>query len=123
MRLCEQCRSISSKVLPKRTVLHHNYASLQKSVFAGSCYLCSQVWDSLNEEQKGVASRSDFEGIDYEVSLGRTSYGDDGVQERILAKISFEHGEDLLYCEEYDIVGGTSLEDAGQFAILNPFGR
>jgi hypothetical protein len=126
MGLCEQCQSISSTVLvgsSRNTVLHHNHETFKRSVFGSKCYLCSQVWDSLNEEQKGKARRPEFEGIDYKVFLGRTSYGEEDRQEPILAKFYFDHGEDLWDCEEYDTVGGQFIQGAGQFAILNPFGR
>lgn len=125
MGLCEHCQSISSKVLKfrgKNNVLHHNHETLKRSI-GSKCYLCSQVWDSLNEEQKGVARRPDFEGIDYDVSLGKTRYSEEDRQEPILATFSFGHGEDLWDCEEYNDVGGTHIREAGKFAILNPFGR
>lgn len=125
MGLCEQCQSISSKVLVfgKNMVFHHNYETFRKSVFGDRCYICSQVWDSMNEEQKAVASRPDFEGIDYEVFLKSASFDEEGQQERVLATISFSHGEDLWDTEEYDPIGGMSMEDAGKFAILNPSRR
>jgi hypothetical protein len=126
MGLCEQCQSISSKVLSRQgfnTVFHHNHETFMRSVFDSKCYICSQVWDSLNEEQQGKAIRPEFEGIDYKVSLRSTSYGEEDRQEPILATIFFTHGEDLWDCEEYDPVGGMTINDSGQFAILNPNGR
>lgn len=125
MGLCEQCQSISSKVLVfgRNTAIHHNYETFKEAVFGSKCYLCSQVWDSMNAEQKAVARRPEFEGIDYEILLGKTKYFEDDRQKPVLAKIFIEHGEDLWDCEEYDTVGGTHMDSAGQFAILNPFGR
>lgn len=59
MGLCELCLSISSKVLVRgiNTIFHHNYNTFKESVLRSKCYICSQVWNSLNEEQKAVASR------------------------------------------------------------------
>lgn len=126
MGLCEHCQSISSKVLRHAsnwdTVLHHNHETFKRSV-RSKCYICSQVWDSLNEEQKAKAKRPNFEGINYKVLLGRTSYGEEDREEPILATFSIDHGEDLWDCEEYNDVGGEFLSGAGKFAILNPFGR
>lgn len=123
MDLCEQCQRISSTVLVSgnNKVLHHTHETFQKSVFGEKCYLCSQVWNSLNEEQKTVASRPDFEGINYEVFFYGRGFRYDGQLDRILAKVDFTHGEDLWDCEEYDEVGGKTMEEAGQFAILNPY--
>lgn len=125
MGLCELCQSLSSKVLVNgvNKALHHNHETFKEAVFGSKCYLCCQVWDSMNEEQKEVAGRPGFEGIDYDILLGRTQYGEENGQEPVLATLFIKHGEDLWDCEQYDTVGGTHVVDAGQFAILNPFGR
>lgn len=124
MGLCAHCLSLSSKVLifGVNAALHHSHETFKEAVFVSKCYICSQVWDSMNEEQKEVVRRPDFEGIDYNIRLGRTRYGEDGRQEPVLATIFIKHGEDLWDCEEYNKVGGTFVSGAGQFAILNPFG-
>lgn len=86
------------------------------------CYICSQVWDSMNEEQKEVARRPNFEGFDFDILLRKTRYGEDGRQEPVLAMFFIQHGEDLWDCEEYNTPGGPDLSGPGRFAILNPFG-
>lgn len=123
MGLCETCQSLSSKVLVSgmNTAIHHDHETFKEAVFGSKCYLCSQVWDSMNEEQKEVARRPNFEGLDYHILLGRIRYGEDDRLEPVLASFFIKHGEDLWNCEEYDTVGGTHV--GGQFAILNPFGR
>lgn len=126
MGLCEHCHSISSKVLVggmNKALIHHDHETFKKAVFENKCYLCSQVWDSMNEEQKEVAGRPDFEGIDYDIFLNQIKYGEDERQKTFLASFFINHGEDLWDCEQYDTVGGKHVSGAGQFAILNPFGR
>lgn len=126
MSLCALCeQSISSKVLSSsgyNTILHHNHKTFTRSVFSTKCYLCSRVWNSLNEEQQEKTRRPEFEGIDYKIFLRRTKYFEEDEQEAILAHVTFGHGEDLWDCEEYDEVGGRHILGAGQFAILNPNG-
>lgn len=121
MGLCEQCQSISSTVLSGlkgKTVLQHNNETLARSVFDSKCFLCTQVWNSLTEEQREVTRRPEFEGITYIASLETAGW--DYGPEDILATIYIENGEDLYCCEDYNLVGGTLTGDSGQYAILRP---
>lgn len=127
MGLCEQCQAISSTVLSRRvgtSVLRHNHETLARSVFDSKCFLCTQVWNSLTEEQRGVTRRPEFEGIDYKISLVLDGPRWDDGPEDILADVSFDHGEDLWCTEDYNTVGGDYTSHVnGQFAILRPSGK
>lgn len=91
-----------------------------RSVFDSKCFLCSQVWESLHEEQKEVARRPDFEGLKCNVSLVKGSFGTDDRPENIIAQMYFDHGDDLYETEEYNRVGGMITDFSGQYAILDP---
>lgn len=120
MPLCEQCLSISNKTIStgRNTVFHHDAASLAKAVEL-KCFACVRIWDSLSEEQQAIACHADFEGLDCVLSFNVRS-SSPGVDEPILAHLTFEHGEDL-YCDDYNVIGGWR-GPAGHFAILNPQG-
>lgn len=124
MGLCEQCRAMTTTPLAggRNSLFRHDHVSLRKAVFESRCFVCCRVWDSLSEEQKGVARDPAFEGIGYSISLSRSTDGGDGEQVEILATLSFEHGDDLFDCEDYNVVGGLPVGSAGCFAILNPSG-
>lgn len=123
MGLCEQCQSVRAKVLVhgRNTLFRHDSSTLQKAVFESRCFVCSHVWDSLSGEQKAVASGPAFEGIEYQIFLSKIENHDvDAEKSEIIAAISFDHGDDLYDCEDYNEVGGLSMDSMGNFAMLNP---
>lgn len=122
MGLCEQCHSMTETPLAygRNSLFRHDHITLRKAVFVSRCFVCTRVWHSLTEEQKSIASDPAFEGIEDEIYLSRMPGGKDGEQQGILANMSFQHGDDLYDCEDYNVVGGPSLVFAGCFAILNP---
>lgn len=61
-------------------------------------------------------------GIEYQISLSKIAQADDGDKKEILATLSFDHGDDLYDCEDYNEVGGLPVDQVGNFAILNPSG-
>ena len=123
MGICEKCQSLAVSPLPGQgpTLYCYDYLSLRKAVDS-RCYICSRVWDTLTEEQKGVASGPGFMGITYR--LWRSSRSMDDEEGPILATLGFENGDDLYDCEDYNEVGGRHLNsDCGVFAFLNPSGK
>lgn len=125
MGLCEQCQSISTKVLVhgRNSLFRHDHISLEKAVFESRCFICSRVWDTLSEEQKVVASGPAFMGIEYRMFLFQEKYSDDDELSEILAHLTFEHGDDLYDVDDYNEVGGMPMDSTGCFAILNPSGK
>lgn len=123
MSLCTQCQSISTRVLgQERTkVFRHGYDSFREAVFERKCYICYRVWESLSEEQKEVASRPEFMGIDYYIQVGDANRWD-GEPTQSLASITFMLDDDLYNCEDYNEVGGLSVGLVGIFGALNPAG-
>lgn len=71
-----------------------------------------------------VASDPAFMGIEYQISLHKITraQAEDGDEQEILATLSFDHGDDLYDCEDYNEVGGLPVDQVGNFAILNPSG-
>lgn len=120
MSLCEQCRSISERPTPpgRSVAFHHDAVSLKKAV-EGKCFACLRIWNSLSEEQRAIASREDFEGIDCFSFLRQRAHVE-GNEEPILAHFSFEHGEDL-YCDDFNVIGSWR-GSTGHFAVLNANG-
>lgn len=80
------------------------------------------MYRTLSEEQKAIASDPTFMGIEYFIFLRHITQEEDGEQQKIVATLSFEHGDDLYDCEDYNEVGGLlpGNSTVGCFAILNP---
>lgn len=121
MSLCTECNSISTRTFGSESAIlfRHGYDSLRKAVFESKCYICCRVWESLTEEQKEVASRPEFMGIEYHLSV-RTATDSDGDQVLPLASITFTWDDDLYDCEDYNEPGGLHVQDEGNFTALNP---
>jgi hypothetical protein len=123
MSLCTECKSITTRTFGQdRTLLfRHKHDSLRKAVFESKCHICYHVWESLSDEQKAIASRPEFMGIEYYISIRTLDF-----QERdpsdCLAEISFEWFDDFFDCDDYNEVGGLHVDFSGVFAALNPVG-
>lgn len=123
MGLCEKCQSLATEAFRSSespSVDRYDYLSFRRAV-DGKCFVCSHVWDSLSEEQKGIASKPGFMGITYRIYRNSRPGSDEG--EPILATLSFQHGDDLFDCEECNKVGGLMINSAGVFAFLDPSGE
>ncbi|KUI68836.1 hypothetical protein VM1G_04392 [Cytospora mali] len=113
---------MSTKVLTRgrNSLFRHDHITFRKAVFESRCFICSHVWNSLSQEQKDIASDAAFMGIEYQIHLSKITHDKDEEQRKVLANLSFEHGDDLYDCEDYKEVGGFPVEAVGCFAILNP---
>lgn len=121
MSLCTECKSMSTKTFEgdETKLFRHGYDSFRKAVFESKCYICCRVWESLTEEQKKVASRPQFMGIEYHLRLWN-AIDSDGEASLTVASITFRWDDDLYDCEDYTEPGGLGVEEAGNFAALNP---
>lgn len=123
MGICEKCQLLASGPIngsQSRLVSNYDYLSLRKAVDS-RCFICLRVWESLTEEQKGIVSTPDFTGITYKIS--RRSRQGEGEEDAILATLSFEHGDDLYECDDYNKPGGLWIDSAGVFAFVHPSGE
>lgn len=102
-------------------LFRHGYDSFRKAVFESNCYICYRVWQSFTEEQKEMASRPEFMGMEYYIQFGRGNHWD-GQPSLSLAWITFVLDDDLYDCEDYNEPGGLSLAGMGIFGVLNPAG-
>lgn len=121
MSLCTECKSMSTKTFEgdETKLFRHGYDSFRKAVFESKCYICCRVWESLTEEQKEVASRPQFMGIEYHLRLSN-AIDSDGEARPTVAEITFTWDDDLYDCEDYTEPGGLLVEEVGNFAALNP---
>ncbi|POS81255.1 hypothetical protein DHEL01_v200355 [Diaporthe helianthi] len=123
MGICEKCQSLA--ISPHSgeggpTLSCYDYHSLREGIDS-KCYICSHVWGTLTEEQKGVASSPGFMGITYRLqrSPSRKARNDE-TEPPLLATLPFENEDDLYDCDDYNPVGGRWLDLAGVFAFLDP---
>ncbi|KAG6366495.1 hypothetical protein INS49_000672 [Diaporthe citri] len=120
MSLCTECKSMSTRTFEgdETKLFRHGYDSFRKAVFESKCYICCRVWESLTEEQKEVASRPEFMGIEYHFRP-RRAIDSDGDPTLTVASLTFKWDDDLFDCEDYDEPGGFDVGE-GTFTALNP---
>lgn len=122
MSLCTECKSMSTRTFEgdEDKLFRHGHDTFQKSVFESKCYICCRVWESLTQEQKDVASRPEFMGIEYHFRPGR-AIDSDGDPLLTVASLTFTWDDDLFDCEDYGEPGGFDAGE-GTFTALNPAG-
>lgn len=120
MSLCTECKLMSTKTYEdgENKLFRHDYDSFRKAVFETKCYICCPVWESLTEEQKEVAGRPEFMGIEYHFRPGN-AIDSDGDPMLTVASLTFKWDDDLFDTEDYAEPGGYDAE-GGTFTALNP---
>lgn len=120
MGLCHQCQSISERAFKTKpsAAFIHDYASFKQAI-ENKCYICSHVWDNLTEDQQAIVVPDKFTGIECWISIKSLDEWE-ADNETVPVKLDF-FGEDEIYdCDEVNVVGGWSVRETGQFAVLNP---